>query len=149
MCHPHLNPSRLAAALGWRPSDIWESGDGRRTPAGTPLSGTYKQSYCTFDVRAPGRNASLDETLALSLDHLDPHGATLRRWANTGGRSEFFVGLYVKTSAGYVVDAQIMRRCAKLGINFGLLIILGKRPAYVMRSGNILRHASAIRRRLR
>ena len=50
--HPTVAMSALARVLPIMPRWSWQAGEARRTPKGSPLSGVYPDSYCTFDIAA-------------------------------------------------------------------------------------------------
>ena len=119
--HPDIDPEEISRALGMLPRRCWRTGEPRRTPTGNPLRGVYRESYWYADI-AEGDSISegLAPALHKALDKLEPYESFLKRIRDEGGRSEFFVGWYLKSQAGEDFDQSLLRRLIKLQIDLAL-----------------------------
>ncbi|MBT3033096.1 MAG: DUF4279 domain-containing protein [Candidatus Thiodiazotropha sp. (ex Lucina pensylvanica)] len=74
--HPSIDPEFITMALGIQPSHMSKAGDKRKTPKGTTLEGTYKESYWHADPFDRGEYSSTDDLIEDSvveiLDVLEP-----------------------------------------------------------------------------
>ena len=117
--HPAINPDDISAELSLIPSTQWKSGDDRRSPNGKRLPGRYKNTYWSY--RLPLR---VGVNLAKRLDEfsrmLTKHESFLKRLRSTGGRSEFFVGWFVKPNSGEIFDRELLARLSRLQIDLAM-----------------------------
>ena len=135
--HPSADSAAIAKSLGWKARWAWRAGEPRRDGAGRPLPGNYKNSYCTFSIRT-SRRVPLAELFRRALYHLAEHRALLSELVATGGRLEFFTGIYVTKGTGDDIDHSILLRCGELGINLALLVSPFKMPDRDQKSVNVL-----------
>jgi len=86
--HPDANPESIKAGIGLPASRSWEAGDQRTTPKGTVLNGTYRESYCLFDL-GNGGGEGLGKFLADVLIKLENNAPFIWQLRQTGGRVAF------------------------------------------------------------
>src|SRR5258708_7521260 len=99
--HPSMDPRDITIALSLEPRRSWKAGDPRTTPVGNPLEGTNRETYW-YTVLCHGNMppASLAIDIDGALDKLAAHRTFLHRIRAEGGRSEFFIGWYLRSQAG-------------------------------------------------
>jgi hypothetical protein len=59
----------LPINLAWEPPFSWKTGEPRKTPKGTLLEGSRKESYCTFEI-GRGDDGELAKCLGTAADDL-------------------------------------------------------------------------------
>ncbi|MGH6871627.1 MAG: hypothetical protein ACREHE_08980 [Rhizomicrobium sp.] len=124
--HPEADLSGLPRELALTASRVWKAGAPRMTPAGIPLSGIYRSSYCGMEIRhAP--DCTLPEAIEGFLDHLLPRRATIDRLGNTGGRFDLVVYWYSPGNTGEEFPPSLLRALADMNIALGL-DIYGDKP---------------------
>lgn len=119
--HPGANPADITSVLGVNPFRSWRAGEPRSTLKGTPLEGTWRDSYWTAPV-AEGRwpQERLADAIAALLDQLAAHRDFLRQLRSNGGRVELFVGWFLEGQGGDVLGCALLGRMADLGIDLSL-----------------------------
>jgi hypothetical protein len=117
--HPTMSPQQIFDRLGLQAQRMWEAGQDRVTPTGTPLSGAYKETYCTFDL-ARSREDELERFIKHSNKNLQRHKRFLRQISSTGGSVEYFVGMYLEKNHGVVFSPELLHELATLQIALSL-----------------------------
>jgi len=117
--HPHLDPDEIARVLGLVATFKHRSGAQRQTPTGTPLEGTYKETYCCFDMKLT-EGLLLADALMECNSRLRPHKEFLASLVKTGGRLDYFVGWYVAGISGETFPVRLLSELAELQIDLGL-----------------------------
>jgi len=117
--HPAMPVQELIEAVGLEPQIAHSVGARRLTPAGEPLDGFYRTSYCNFDLveKAFG---DFTEALAPLLSQLDGKQSIFRQIALTGGRTELYVGVFVEGDSGFTLATDDMRRMAELSLELSV-----------------------------
>src|SRR5262245_58169260 len=108
--HPSAEPSEITRELHMEPRRTWRAGDPRATPVGTPLPGTYAETYwytklCSLVAAS---NEPLESALVRFVDGLRTHEQFLRRMRRDGGRAEFYVGVNGPGSFGFEFDPALL-----------------------------------------
>jgi hypothetical protein len=116
--HPDINPHDMIAGIGLPAARYWAMGEERTTPKGTPLPGTYRESYCLFDLgeRDDGELSSFLRRTLVELKHAAGFISDLRA---TGGK----VSCYITWSPGdhgELFDVELIGSMAQLGIDLGI-----------------------------
>ena len=95
--HPAMDPQQICNGLGLQAKWKWKVGEKRQTPIDTPLSGVYKETYCSFDLAPPqgSRKCELERYIERSNKNLESHRGFLSRISSTGGSAEYFIGMYL------------------------------------------------------
>ncbi|MBI4996094.1 MAG: hypothetical protein HZC22_04190 [Rhodocyclales bacterium] len=123
--HPSENPSGFSAALGLEPRCIDVAGQ-PRVRKGKVLEFVPKESYWTheFDIDI---EQDIEDYLLLKANALACHKDFFANICGTGGRAEFFIGLYVEApNCGVVLSPKLQQKCAALNLSlafdiYGLL----------------------------
>ena len=101
--HPKMNPDVISSGLSLNPQFMYMVGDRRKTPKGNLLEGFNEDSYWTCEMR-PSRKEGLADCLRASLSKLERKASFLRKFSATGGHLEFFIGWFVNSNCGEVLD---------------------------------------------
>jgi hypothetical protein len=117
--HPTMHPQQICDRLGLKAQRMWKAGQNRATPTGTPLSGVYKETYCTFDL-ARSREDELERFIKHSNKIFQRHKRFLRHISSTGGSIEYFVGMYLDKNHGVMLSPELLDELAKLQIALAL-----------------------------
>jgi hypothetical protein len=117
--HPSWSPEVLTNGLGMKPDFSWSVGMPRKTPKGQPLTGHYKETYCSIDLPvAYARLArSIDDIVA---DVLVPHRNLLRRVAATGGRTELYIAWRTNANVGDTFSWQLLQTLVDLRVTLSV-----------------------------
>ena len=122
--HPTINPDTLSKRLGLQPSRKWMAGERRSTPKGDELKGINKETYWTADLHREksllSRKMALEDFLAKQLVRLKKVEKYFRHIQKTGGRIEFFVGLFCDKNMGAEIPSSMLAAMGKLGIDLSL-----------------------------
>ncbi|WP_156353263.1 MULTISPECIES: hypothetical protein [unclassified Sphingomonas] len=116
--HPDTDPERMIAGIGRPARRHWKVGEERTTPNGTPLPGTYRESYCVFDLGEgdDGQLAAFLRRTLVELEHAAEFISDLRR---TGGKVGYYVSWF-PGDHGETFDADLIAGMARLGLDFGV-----------------------------
>lgn len=126
--HPSLLPAEI-----WRHLELeadLENGVGqpRSTPKGQPLEGSYRLTYCLFNLSRVGEEA-LHETIERIAVQLKPKEEFLRRLRSSGGRAELFIGWYSPSNSGDILSHELLKNLGNLGIDLALDVYSGAAEA--------------------
>jgi len=108
----------MALGIGLPPKRSWAVGEDRATPKGTPLPGTYRESYCVFDL-GHGDNGELADFLRQTLGKLEHAAEFIADLRRTGGKLNFYV-TWSPRERGEVFDVELLATVARLGIDLGI-----------------------------
>jgi hypothetical protein len=127
LTHPTEDLASIYAKIntepGFIPRQIWKVGSQRRGQQGQELEGTYDKSYCYFDLlTSPQKSTveSLSEAIEKNLELLEPFRSVLREHVESGGDSEFFVGLYIDSNSGETFYPDLMQKMAEFKIKLSI-----------------------------
>ena len=116
--HPNADPQWMVAGIGLPPLRCWAVGQERETPEGAPLPGTYRESYCVFNL-GEGDDGELADFLRETLRRLEHAADFIGELRRTGGKVNFFVS-WSPGARGEVFDVELMANMARLGIDLGI-----------------------------
>jgi hypothetical protein len=116
--HPNIDPQRIVAAIGLPPGRYWEAGEKRSTPKGESLPGTFRESYCYFDL-GEGSDGQLADFLGHALGKLEHAAEFIAELRQTGGSVNFYVSWFLGPH-GEVFDIDLLAAMARLGIDLGI-----------------------------
>lgn len=116
--HPTMDPDEISLCLNIEPSITWRSGDQRRTREGEILEGLYDHTYWVGTLTGDRTSQSLIDTLEHYLRNLETRADFMRRFNETGGSAEFFIGWF--GSGGATFAWNLLERCAYLRIELGM-----------------------------
>ncbi len=114
--HPNLDPDKVSEELGFRPVASHKVGAPRRSPAGSPLSGCYKESYWYCDL-PQAENADLSEFLQDAAQRLESHRDFLIQIRDTGGSSELWVCWYNEINSTDRLSWSLLRLLSELRLD--------------------------------
>ena len=124
--HPACSPDEITEALDIEPSRSWLVGAPRRTPKGSPLQGTYRDTYWyALLVEGSSEERDLPRALATILDRLGDRTAFFLDFARTGGRAELFIGWFSHGNSGDVLGRELLGRLSELKLDLALDIYPG------------------------
>ena len=97
----------------------WIAGTPRTTPRGSPLNGTWPDSYAytRLDIGGPD---TLTRCLRQVIDQLQPLSQELNAFVDMGGRAELFVGWHFEQNSGDILDRRLLRAITDLGLDLSL-----------------------------
>ena len=122
--HPTISPDTITKKLRLQPSRKWMAGEPRSTPKGSKLKGINKETYWTAELHREksllSRKMALEDFLTEQLARLKKVEKYFRHIRKTGGRIEFFVGLFCDKNMGAEVPSSLLAAMGKLGIDLSL-----------------------------
>jgi hypothetical protein len=120
--HPTIDPSAITVALGVEPARSMMAGQARQTPKGTPLEGTYRESYWSASPLREGWTPSSDDqaedAMAELLALLKPHADYLLALRRTGGRLLIQISSHSRRNYALEIPPEMLTDCASLGVGF-------------------------------
>lgn len=122
--HPAMDPQQICNGLGLKARRKWKVGENRQTPAGIPLLGVYKETYCCFDLAAP-QVCELERFIIRCNKRLESHRRFLRRISSTGGSAEYFIGMYLDSNHGVEFSPDVLAQLTKLQIRLSFDLYAG------------------------
>ena len=120
--HPSANPADFTRVLKMEPRRAWRAGEPRTTPKGTPLRGSYRESYWYTDLCrvTDASEEPLEDALHRFVSQLGAHREFLLGLRNDGGRAEFYIGLNGPASYGLELEPQLLTKVASIGLTLAL-----------------------------
>jgi len=122
--HPTVNPDTITQKLGLQPFRKWMAGEARSTPKGTKLKGINRETFWAAELHRGksllSQKMALEDFLAEQLVRLKKVEKYFRHIRTTGGRIEFFVGLFCEKNMGAEVPSSLLAAMGKLGIDLSL-----------------------------
>jgi hypothetical protein len=110
--------------LGIQPFREWMAGEPRLTPKGETLKGINRESYWVAELHREksllSRKIALEDFLAEQLARFKKMEKYFRHIRKTGGRVEFFVGLFCDKNMGAEFPFSLLATMGKLGIELSL-----------------------------
>lgn len=105
--HPKKDVVNMAMRMGLEIKNAWRAGDRRVRRDGTPLDGTYSESYCACNLPIESQK-SLSDILMLGIAMLQPYQRELSDFVRSGGKGSFYVGLEKGAFEGAWLDWQLL-----------------------------------------
>lgn len=121
--HPVMKWEEFAGALGSSPEFSWNVGEPRKTPKGAPLEGVRKETYVCFAL-AEKNSGDLGDFLMDALEKLEPMKGFFERVLATGGKPEFFIGVFAKADMGFDLEPLLLAKMGDLGVRLSLCFYL-------------------------
>ena len=119
--HPTIDPSSITEQLGISPMHFNVVGQPRFTPKGTPLEGTYKESYWHAEPIRQGWCESAisvaEDTLRELLPQLLPHRHYIQHIADSGGRAMIHISTQSSSNYAIVLSPELMAEYSNLGLS--------------------------------
>ena len=117
--HPSADPDEIERRLALKATHKTRAGVGRSTPQGDPLEGEYSTTYCCFDLEC-NESEGLTSVLQRTNEHLRAHGKFLIELSDSGGRLEYFVGLFFERNAGENLNWSLLADMAALRLSLDI-----------------------------
>lgn len=115
-----MDPDAITNGLEKVPERTCRVGDPRSTPKGTPLDGTYKETYwysvLVGDNEGASEIAGLEDRLSYLVQDLSLRSEFISTLRESGGRAELFIGLYGDRSFGFELPSQTIAALAGIGL---------------------------------
>jgi hypothetical protein len=121
--HPSVLGAEMTNAIGLSPSLSNDVGAGRRTPTGQILDGVYTQTYWLYKFSFP-KKTEIEDCIAKALAVLSHKSDFFSRICSTGGRCELFIGIFLEKNAGIMLDRNLIRQVADLGLALSFDVFL-------------------------
>jgi Domain of unknown function (DUF4279) len=119
--HPAMSPETTSGHLRRRPTRAWKIGDPRRTPTGTELGGTYRETYwyrkLTRKAIVWSKGKDLESYLNRLKLRLYPHARFFRRVCSGGGNVELFIGIYGQKNYGFELPSSLLTEFGRIGVS--------------------------------
>jgi hypothetical protein len=118
--HPTKTAQEVVGQFGLQAKIMHSVGSQRMTPKGNLLNGVYERTYVSFPMDVDEYD-SVEKFLLqmLNADFLKDE-ACLRDFVSTGGRLEFFLGIFCENNGGIEFDTDLMGRLAAKGVSLSL-----------------------------
>jgi hypothetical protein len=120
--HPTMAADDIAAELRLQPKFSHSVGRPRVNPKGMRLEGQYDRTYVSFSLEQQTAS-TLEETLERAVDGPLAHADDfITKVVSSGGRIEFFIGLFCEGNSGIVLEPSLLKRIAakKLTLSFDI-----------------------------
>lgn len=122
--HPSASPEEITKAVGIQATHAHKVGESRTTPAGTPLKGSYKNTYWSANLCGNklqySEEAEFQECLLRIAGQLEPAKDFMRAFVESGGEIEFFIGLFCPLNSGIVFPWTLLARLASLRVGLSM-----------------------------
>ncbi len=116
--HPSADPDDIVRRVGRSPFRSWAVGEARHTPVGAPLPGTYRETYCAFEI-GRGEDGELAHCLRSAVADLKHATGLFHELRATGGRANFHVS-WTPGERGEIFDTDLLSNMANLGVDLGI-----------------------------
>ncbi|MBV9218210.1 MAG: hypothetical protein JO366_05520 [Methylobacteriaceae bacterium] len=117
--HPRKTPTEVEKGLGLKARVAHQVGARRKTSDGTDLAGNYPQTYCSFRL-GKGDSEDFLEAIHESNRKLISYSNYIRELRRTGGRAEYFVGLFMEGNGGFILPYDELKSMGEIGIDMSL-----------------------------
>lgn len=117
--HSSLKCEEIASVIGLEPKFIQNVGEDRKTPKGKNLSGKYIETYCSFELE-PKTHGILEDALRKWCEYLSAHIDFLKGIRASGGKAEFFAGVFLSGNSGIELEPADLASAASIGVSLSL-----------------------------
>ena len=114
--HPKMCVADIETALSMQAWVGNTAGEQRKTPKGNLLEGLYKNSYCSFEL-SKGASTDLNDQIGKWNAKFFPKKSFFQGFAASGGKFDYFLGLFLKTDSGFELSTEEMHAMQELRIN--------------------------------
>lgn len=136
--HPTMHPAEMSATLGLEAQFAHRVGDQRKTPKGTPLSGTYQDTRWRHSRRHETPDQWFVVKIAELIDCIEPHKAFLKELRSTGGRACLILQLFADGYFGDEIPQAILARLIDLELDFGIECFADSHPRGEMKNIQVI-----------
>ncbi|MDB4371425.1 DUF4279 domain-containing protein [Mariniblastus sp.] len=117
--HPSTSPDTISTELGRTPKKSHYQGDLRRTPAGTPLEGTYPMNYWECELETEDQVGITDFLKKLVMT-FQPHRGFLKQLSSTGAEVCIHLGIFGDGCCASQFDNRLLNDLANTGFDLRL-----------------------------
>lgn len=114
-----FDPELVSYKLGITPRWKQLAGNKRIAPSGKELPGFYEVNKCSYQL-CERREGSLSDFISEQIIKLESCSLSFRELAKSGGKAEFFIGLYISGNSGEVLKFDVLERLGALGVDLSL-----------------------------
>lgn len=122
--HPTFSAADISSEIGLEAVICHDVGMLRTTPAGTILSGTYKETYVVMPL-VKKKLIELDEEIESWCDFLASRKLYLSNVVSSGGRGDIYVSIFVPDIGGFMLGGLIMEKIIRLNLDLSVEIYAG------------------------
>jgi hypothetical protein len=118
--HPTLDPTEISAVLRLNADFSHRVGDQRKTPKGTLLEGTYRDTRWRHSRRHETPDQWFADKVTELIDSIEPHREFLRKLRSTGGKARAIVQFL---GDGYYADNiphETLTKLVELELDLGI-----------------------------
>ena len=121
--HPCYDPEFISSKIEMEPKHAWKANTPRRSPDGHFVEGVYDSTYCSFPLN-DSSDVSLPVYIKKCSRSLYRHKDFFHDIRASGGRVEYFIGLFLQNDSGETFDVTLLKDLADLQIELGLCLYL-------------------------
>jgi hypothetical protein len=118
--HPTLTPAEINIALGLTAKLAHCVGEQRKTPKGTLLPGTYRETRWRHSRRCETRDQWFADKLAELIDRIEPHKPFFKNLRATGGKASVIVQFLGDGYFGDEIPLDILIRLIGLELDLDI-----------------------------
>lgn len=118
--HPTLDPADITAALGLEPRVEHRVGEQRKTPKGTPLPGTYRDTRWRHSVRHSVERQWFADRFTDLVNRLVARKAFLAELRSTGGTASVIIQFLGDGYFGDGIPVETLAKLVELGLDLGI-----------------------------
>lgn len=113
--HPNIRSDEISGELGLVPKFSYTAGDEKVTPKGNKVPGVRMESFWCHEFAVD--DGCIEFAIFSISNVLAKNKAFLDRLSATGGRLEYFIGLFSYNGSGFVLKDDLLRQLADLKVS--------------------------------
>jgi len=117
--HPEMDPELFSTTLFLTPKISKRVGDNRKSADGSPLEGTYSQTFWSHNFDLEGVRDLFSYVDGL-LESLKSHKDFFQKIYDTGGRTELFCGIFTGSNWDEILPVYVSHKLVSLQIDLRL-----------------------------
>lgn len=114
--HPTMSCDELSSNIGLTPEFSNNVGEERKNPKGVKLGGHYCKTYCCFSLEEK-ISGSIEDYVQKWCLHFNDQKDFFQQVKKSGGRSEFFIGIFLSGNSGFTFTAEDFSSLSSLGLD--------------------------------
>jgi len=118
--HPSLTAAEIENSLGQKAQVTQTAGDKRISPAGHPLDGTYKETYCSFGGHALDTESESIESAINRIIHDLESKTGFQKIMDSDGKVELFLGLFANRNIAMTLPPALLLKAGQAGVHIAL-----------------------------
>jgi hypothetical protein len=123
--HPSSPSQNISDALDLIPEQSFSVGDNRVTRGGRKLAGIYQNTLWIYEILLPD-NYTLSGLISHANAILGSRKGEVRSIIDSGGKVEYFSGIFTNSNIVEVFDHELLRECSELGVEISISIFPGR-----------------------